>query len=126
MTIAQNVLEAWMLQLKGTVFLALLAILCVLMTRRIDLPRKIFIFLGWSLLLTPTLHPWYLLWILPFAAIYGNAGWILFSGLAILFYLPAAHEGITMLRLAQYLPLFALLGLQYHRRRRRPRHDAGD
>lgn len=111
---------------KGTVFLALLGVLIFLMTRRIDLPRKIFILLGWSLLLTPTLHPWYLLWILPFAALYGNAGWILFSGLAILFYLPAAAEGVTALRLAQYLPLFALLGLQYYLGRRRRRNNAVD
>lgn len=34
---------------------------------------------GGFVLLTPTLHPWYMLWVLPFAILVGSRGWILLS-----------------------------------------------
>lgn len=54
--------------------------------RRWSLERALFWTLGAGLLLSPTLHPWYLLWILPLAALRGSRGWILFTGLAFLSY----------------------------------------
>jgi hypothetical protein len=105
-------------QAKVAVGMILVVVLVTLLRRHdLDLPGRIFVFLGWALLLTPILHPWYVLWILPFAALYGSAGWILFSALVLLAYLPrvAGTEGITPLRLAEYLPLLVLLVIQYYR-----------
>lgn len=52
-----------------------------------ETPRALFWAAGWMLVLTPTLHPWYLLWILPFAALEVSWPWILMTGLAPLSYL---------------------------------------
>ena len=41
---------------------------------------------GIFLVLTPTLHPWYVVWIVPFLCFYGNRGWIATSGLIVLGY----------------------------------------
>ncbi|MFQ5689117.1 MAG: hypothetical protein ACE5HQ_02445 [Gemmatimonadota bacterium] len=49
--------------------------------RRWPLDRTLFWVTGTALLLSPTLHPWYVLWILPLAALFRNRAWILFSGL---------------------------------------------
>lgn len=54
--------------------------------RRWSLERTLFWVLGSTLLLTPTLHPWYLLWILPFAALRRSRGWLLLGGLVFFAY----------------------------------------
>ncbi len=48
--------------------------------RERSLARTLFWTLGAALVLSPTLHPWYVLWILPFAALYRNRAWILLTG----------------------------------------------
>jgi hypothetical protein len=48
--------------------------------------RALFWILGSGLLLSPTLHPWYLLWILPLAALRGSRGWLLATGTILLAY----------------------------------------
>ena len=48
--------------------------------RRWPVGRALFWTIGAGLLLSPTLHPWYVLWALPFACLYGSRGWILLSG----------------------------------------------
>jgi hypothetical protein len=45
---------------------------------------------GGFLLLTPTLHPWYLLWMAPFLALRPSLAWGLLVGAAPLFYWPLA------------------------------------
>jgi hypothetical protein len=42
--------------------------------------------LGMFIILTPTLHPWYVVWIVPFLCFYGNRGWLAMSGLIVLAY----------------------------------------
>jgi hypothetical protein len=78
--------------------------------------RALFWVLGAGMLLTPTLHPWYVLWMLPLAALRVSRPWLLFTGLAFLGYagLAAYQEtGIwpepTWARLVLWLPLVALL-----------------
>lgn len=41
---------------------------------------------GTFIVMTPTMHPWYVLWIVPFLCFYGNRGWITMSGLVVLAY----------------------------------------
>ena len=53
--------------------------------------------MGGFLLLTPTLHPWYLAWIVPFLALRPMLGWSLLVALAPLLYWPLARwraEGV--------------------------------
>ena len=54
--------------------------------RRWPLGRALLWTIGAGLLASPTLHPWYLLWVLPMAALRGSRGWILFTGTALLGY----------------------------------------
>lgn len=71
---------------------------------------------GAGLLLTPVLHPWYALWILPFAALRISRPWILFTGLAFVPYLAVPAESLASgetlpvwVHLAVWLPLLLLL-----------------
>lgn len=48
--------------------------------RRWTLSRTLFWTIGAALILSPTLHPWYLLWVLPFACKYRSRGWLLYTG----------------------------------------------
>ena len=48
--------------------------------------RAAYYLVGAFLVLTPTLHPWYVAWIIPFLCFYGNRGWIALSGLIVLAY----------------------------------------
>jgi len=84
--------------------------------RNLDAERALFWILGAGLLLSPTFHPWYALWILPFAALRRSRAWILLSGLAFVTYLglgPYLETGEwprplwTVLLL--WLPFYALL-----------------
>lgn len=54
--------------------------------RGFDAERALFWILGAGLLLSPTVHPWYLLWMLPFAALRRSGPWILLCGLVFLGY----------------------------------------
>ncbi len=67
------------------------------------------------LLISPTLHPWYVVWIIPFLCFYPNPGWFIFSGLVLLTYamLPEYRstgiwrESDTMLWV-QYVPFYSI------------------
>ncbi len=66
------------------------------------------------ILLSPTVHPWYLLWMVPFLTFFPSRAWLLLTGLVSLSYLdpgPVMAEGTihSWVRWAEYLPFFALL-----------------
>lgn len=77
------------------------------------------------LLLTPTIHPWYLSWILPFASLYAPEPWIYFSGAIFLSYytytLPEISPGFwpeqTWVRIVEYLPFTILLLLSFRKKK---------
>jgi alpha-1,6-mannosyltransferase len=107
------------------VFGLVAALALVLARKKADPIRGTFMILGWSLLLSPTVHPWYLLWIAPFLVMRPNPAWILLTGLIPLSYLDTAPvaEGIPRLlwiRLVEYVPFFVLLlagaAISYRRR----------
>lgn len=88
--------------------------------------RALLWILGTGLLLTPTLHPWYVLWILPLAALRASAPWILLSGLAFLGYFGLdawQASGVWpqpgWLRVLMWGPVLALLVWEGTRRRGR-------
>ena len=65
---------------------------------------------GALLLLSPTLYPWYLLWVLPWAALAGQRRWLWASAAAPLAYLPAAAgiEWWPWLHLVTWTPFLLL------------------
>ena len=98
--------------------------------RRYDIERALLWTLGAGMILTPTLHPWYVLWMLPMAALRRNRAWILLSGLAFLGYfgLGAFHETGSWpqpvaLRAALWLPFLTLFAFDSLRERRDTQPD---
>ncbi len=92
------------------------AVVAAVTLRGFDVERSLFWILGAGLLLTPTFHPWYALWILPFAALRASPPWILLCGLAPLGYVglgPYLRAGTwpepLWARLLLWTPVLALL-----------------
>jgi len=87
----------------------------IVIVRRVGDPlRGAYLLTGLLLLLSPTLHPWYLLWVLPWVSLYPSRAWVLLTGLSILFYVnlgapSEASEPYPWIRFVEYLPFFALL-----------------
>ena len=78
--------------------------------------KAAFILIGTVILLSPTLHPWYVIWVIPFLCIFPNAAWILFTGLVFLSYAVLKEYHLTGLwqesleiRLWEYVPFYVLL-----------------
>jgi hypothetical protein len=106
------------------VIVALLALVWVLrlsFRRGLTAPREFFLALGGVLLLSPTLHPWYVLWVLPFAAVYYSIPWLLFAALVPLAYFDAGGDVPWPLRVVEYgVPLAVWIVLSAARSRRDP------
>ena len=82
--------------------------------------REIFLALAGLLLLMPTLHPWYLLWILPFVALYASPGWLLLAALIPLSYIDVDGDVPWWARVVEFgLPLLLTLALIVRSRRAR-------
>ncbi len=88
--------------------------------------RSAFVLLGAFIVLTPTVQPWYLVWIIPFLCLYPNPAWILLTGLVTLSYhvvigfvLTGTWCEETWVRYVQYVPFFAVLIAHTLWRRRR-------
>ena len=93
--------------------------------------RAAFATLGAYVLLSPTVHPWYLLWVLPFLAFFPSPAWMLLSGSIFLAYEVQIGYGSSgvwreepWVLWAQYAPFYLLLcGTELARRwRAQPRH----
>ncbi len=85
--------------------------------------RGSYITIGAVLLLMPTVHPWYLLWMAPFLAIYASPAWLLLMITVGLSYHSAylgnpgqAWEDTLWVKGLEYVPFFALLVLGAWRR----------
>ena len=75
--------------------------------------------IGANLLLSPVLHPWYLLWALPFLVLFPSPAWVFLSAAAFISYNAAANQSVTgvwmeetWVKWVQFLP-FYLLTLAY-------------
>jgi hypothetical protein len=98
----------------------------LLAVRKVDLLTSAHILVGAFLLLTPTLHPWYALWIVPFLTLRRSAAWLLLTGLVPLSYhvlIRYVSEGVWMeaewVRWAEFGPFAALyLGEKIWERRK--------
>jgi hypothetical protein len=101
----------------------------VIVRRRIEPLRGMYLMTGALLLLSPTAHPWYLLWIAPWLCLFPSRAWVMLTGLAALAYLnlgAAARdaEPHPWVRLVEYLPFYALLIADAFRSRVRRRTGA--
>jgi hypothetical protein len=88
--------------------------------------------LGALVIALPVAHPWYLLWVLPFAAARGGWPWLWLTATMPLAYLPlegwwsaGRWDAPAWIQLVEYIPFFALLGLLAWRRRRSPGDEEG-
>jgi hypothetical protein len=101
----------------------LLALALVGITLRVrDTEASVFASLGAFLLVSPTLHPWYLLWVLPFAATRREPAFLYLAGAVPLSYgLLYPLPGMTpaAIRLVEYGPFAVLLGVTLWRWRSR-------
>jgi hypothetical protein len=81
------------------------------------------VLLGTLLLVLPTVHPWYLVILLPFLCFFPWWGWIALSGTVALTWLPQLEIQRTgqwvewpLIKVLEYAPLFAWLALLAWRR----------
>ena len=77
------------------------------------------------MIVLPVAHPWYLLWVLPLAAVRGGWPWLWLSATMPLSYLPLERwwsagvwQAPAWIQLVEYAPFFAALGLLALRSRR--------
>ena len=112
--------------------LLVLAVVAWTTHRRFEAERALLWILGTGLLLTPTLHPWYALWILPMAALRGSPPWILLTGLSFLgywgldvFQATGQWPQPAWLRLLLWGPVLALLAGEAWFGRRSPAPPSG-
>ncbi|MDE2757733.1 MAG: hypothetical protein OXI92_14440 [Acidobacteriota bacterium] len=120
--------QIWLEGLLGAGILILLSICWV---RGICRLRQLYWLTGAVLLFSPTLFPWYLVWIVPFLCFFPNPAWLLLSGLSVLSYevlndwsvLGIWRSDPFFLKL-QYYPFWGMLALlgtrSLWRRRQRP------
>lgn len=71
---------------------------------------------GFFLIISPTVHPWYLTWILPFLCFFPSLAWIFFSGSVFLsknVYVGYEETGLWHenigIRILEYLPFYCLI-----------------
>jgi len=74
--------------------------------------------LGAALLLSPTLHPWYVLWVLPLAVAQGAWGWLILAAAVPLGYLAGSGEVPWDLRLVIVVPALLWMAADALRSRR--------
>ena len=86
-----------------------------------DLLRRALIVLAVTLLVVPTLFPWYLVWVLPLLPLVGSRpspAFLLLTGLVALLYLYYVHmRAFWWTPLAEYLPFFVVLAWEWWRTR---------
>jgi hypothetical protein len=98
---------------------ALLFVLAlVLFLRKTPPLRASYCIFGAVLLLAPTVHPWYLLWMAPLLTVFPHPAWLfLEASVALSYHAPylasagEAWEEVLGIKLLEYGPFFLLLGL---------------
>jgi hypothetical protein len=82
-----------------------------------------FIAIGTFLILSPTVHPWYLTWIVPFLCFNNNWAWLVLTGTVVFYYFMNHNlfstlieynnewvwQEVHWLKLPEYVPFYGLL-----------------
>jgi len=85
--------------------------------RKLTFVRGAYLVLGIYLLLSPTLQPWYLTWMVPFLCVYPNRAWVMLTGLVLVSYAILIGAGAdsqhwsepAWTKPVQFVPFYALL-----------------
>jgi rSAM/selenodomain-associated transferase 2 len=114
-----TVLLRWMMgqgALSAVILLLALGWMCIFWVEH-DRLRSTGLAMGLLLICLPTLHPWYLLLIAPFAAAYASPPWLLLQVTVVFTFPVLIHEyqtgvfqEIHWLKWFEYLPFYLLLG----------------
>ncbi|MEI6127752.1 MAG: hypothetical protein WCQ99_14495 [Pseudomonadota bacterium] len=109
-------------KITAGIFILLMSGVYVWCFRRKSVPEPVllyrasFVACGFFLLLCPTLHPWYVCWIVPFLAIIPNRAWIFLSGAVFLSYWVLkdyAAFGVwkesPLVKAIEFIPFYGLL-----------------
>lgn len=104
--------------------LSVAGLAAALWRRRVEPLRGLYLMTCALLLLSPTAHPWYFLWLLPWLCLYPSRACILLTGLVSLAYVNLGASGretepYSWIRWAEYGPFFALLCFDWLRSRAR-------
>ena len=98
--------------------------------KAMELDRALLWILGAGMIFTPTLHPWYVLWMLPMAVLRQSRPWLLLSGLAFTGYFGLGSYQDTgewaqplLARAVLWLPFFALMLYEAWRTRSSESHE---
>ena len=107
-------LDYYLLSLLFITALAVAGLVFLLKDKdKIQVLQYAYILAGLLMVLMPaSLHPWYVILIIPFLAFYPHPAWLVFAATVTLSYLKyVSPQGImpTWILLVEYLPLFALL-----------------
>jgi hypothetical protein len=93
-------------------------VLVALIYRRVTPLRGCYIAIGAILLLSPTVHPWYLIWLIPYLCFYPNPAWLVLTATIVLAYhapllTPPGQpwEERWTFKLLEYAPFFLIAGL---------------
>jgi len=111
-------LDYYLLSLVFIIALVIIGLVVLLKGKEdIEVIWYAYILMGSLMILMPaSLHPWYVILIIPFLAIYPNPAWLIFTCTVTLSYLKyTSPQGImpTWILLTEYLPLFALLAARW-------------
>ena len=114
---------------KGLCALALLVFAVGLWLRRVDPLRGCFLLTAAALLLSPTAHPWYFLWVLPWLCLFPSRPFLLLTGLVSLAYVNLGAAGRALepypwIRVVEYAPFYVLLGADCLREALRAREES--
>ena len=71
---------------RGIIGLLFSVVVLLLIWKRIPVLRCAYLTVAAFVLLTPTLHPWYVVWLIPFLVFFRHPPWIAFSLLVVLSY----------------------------------------
>jgi len=91
----------------------------VVMRRGADPIRESLLIIGAVMLLSPTVYPWYVLWLLPLAAARLSWGWLAFGATVPLAYVVHGADVPWLVRSVEYAPLVAVAIVGTLRARRR-------
>jgi hypothetical protein len=116
-------LDYYLLSLVFIIALVIVGLIVFLKDKEnIEVIRYAYLLAGSLMILMPaSLHPWYVILIIPFLVIYPNPAWLIFTCTVSLSYLKyTSPQGImpTWILLIEYLPLFALLAARWILRHR--------
>ena len=105
------------------VFVAALGILIYCSRKNYNQPRELFkyafMLTGIFLLITSTVQPWYIIWVIPFLCVFILPSWILLTGMVFLSYhiyimfdMRNLWDEVLWIRLVEYLPFYVLLSFE--------------